>query len=97
MNAFEPNIAFTIFILTLVMDALHAIYTRAVAANRAGRAATFGSLIYLISGFAVIHYTQNHLYLLCVVAGSWVGTYLSIKVPLTWRRSQKSATDGHKP
>lgn len=63
-----------------MMDALHAVYTRAIAARRAGRAATFGSAIYLISAFAVLQYTDNPWYLIFVVTGSWVGTYLSVKL-----------------
>jgi uncharacterized membrane protein YfcA len=75
----DPLVALLVFLLTAVMDALHAVYTKAVASNQAGRAATFGSVIYLISGFAVIQYTQNHVYLVFMVLGSWIGVYLSVK------------------
>ena len=82
MTDLDPLLALTVFILTMAMDALHAIYTKAIASNQAGRAASFGSVIYLISGFAVIQYTANHFYLIFVVLGSWMGTYLSVKAHL---------------
>ncbi len=71
----EPFIAISIFLLTAVMDALHAVYTKAISDSKPALAATSGSVIYLISAYAVIQYTQNLWYLLFMVAGSWVGTY----------------------
>jgi uncharacterized membrane protein YfcA len=76
----DLRVALAVFLLTALMDGLHAIYTRAIATHCAGRAATFGSLIYLISAFAILQYTQNGWYLLFVVAGSWIGTYMGVKI-----------------
>ncbi len=79
MQEMDIKVAICVFVLTALMDALHAIYTRSVAQHRALSAATFGSAIYLISAFAVLQYTQNPWYLGFVVSGSWVGTFLSVK------------------
>jgi uncharacterized membrane protein YfcA len=75
----DPFIALSIFLVTGLMDALHAVYTKAIGDNKPAMAATSGSVIYLISAYAVIQYTQNWWYLLFMVAGSWVGTYLTVK------------------
>jgi UDP-N-acetylmuramyl pentapeptide phosphotransferase/UDP-N-acetylglucosamine-1-phosphate transferase len=75
----DPLIAISVFLVTGLMDALHAVYTKAVSDAKPALAATSGSVIYLISAYAVIQYTQNLWYLLFMVTGSWFGTYLTIK------------------
>jgi hypothetical protein len=41
-------------------------------------AATWSSLWYLLSSFAVISYTNNWLYVVFAALGSWLGAYASI-------------------
>lgn len=75
----DPWIALLVVALTATMDALHVIYTKSVADNQAARAASFGSIMYLISGFAVIQYTENHIYLIFMAIGSWLGVYFTVR------------------
>jgi uncharacterized membrane protein YfcA len=75
----DPITACSVFIVTAFMDALHAIYTKAINEEKPALAATAGSFIYVVSAYAVIQYTQNWIYVLFMVAGSWVGTYLTMK------------------
>lgn len=74
----DSLIAVTIFVATAFMDALHVVYTQAIGEEKPGAAATSGALIYVVSAFAVIQYTQNWVYVLFMVAGSWVGTYATV-------------------
>ena len=46
-------------------------------------AATWSSVWYLLSSFAVISYTSNWIYVCFAAAGSWIGAYVS----LTFNRS----------
>jgi uncharacterized membrane protein len=78
-NMISPLIAISVFLVTALMDALHAVYTKAVGDEKPAIAATSGAVIYLISAFAVIQYTQNPIYIVFVVLGSWTGTYVAIK------------------
>jgi uncharacterized membrane protein YfcA len=75
----DPATAVGIFLLTAGMDALHAVYTKAVGDDQAVLAASSGSVIYIISAFSVIHYTQDWRYLIAMCTGSWVGTYVMVR------------------
>jgi uncharacterized membrane protein YfcA len=55
-------------------------FTAAVVARRRVPAATWSSIWYLLSSFAVISYTNNWVYVLFAAAGSWIGAYISITV-----------------
>ena len=55
-------------------------FTAAVTARRRVRAATWSSIWYLLSAFAVISYTGNPIYVVFAAAGSWIGAFCSV----TW-------------
>lgn len=53
-------------------------FTSAVVARKRVPAATWSSIWYLLSSYAVISYTENWVYVAFAAAGSWVGAYASI-------------------
>jgi hypothetical protein len=57
-------------------------FSAAVAARKRVPAASWSSLWYLLSAFAVISYTRNWVYVAFAAVGSWVGAYVS----MTWLR-----------
>jgi hypothetical protein len=57
-------------------------FTSAIAARRRVPAATWSSVWYLLSSYAVISYTENWAYVIFAAAGSWLGAFAS----LTWLR-----------
>jgi hypothetical protein len=59
----------------------------AVMARRPARAASWSSLWYLLSAFAVISYTGNPIYALFAAAGSWIGAYFSV----SWLKNRSPA------
>jgi uncharacterized membrane protein YhaH (DUF805 family) len=60
-------------------------FTSAVVARKRMHAATWSSVWYLLSSFAVIHYTENWVY---VATGSWIGAFTTISF-MHWRSSRR--------
>jgi uncharacterized membrane protein YfcA len=53
-------------------------FNAAVSSRRRVPAASWSSVWYLLSAFAVISYTRNWAYVCFAAAGSWIGAYLSM-------------------
>jgi hypothetical protein len=54
------------------------VFNAAVSAQRRVPAASWSSVWYLLSAFAVISYTKNWMYVGFAAAGSWIGAYISM-------------------
>jgi hypothetical protein len=76
----NPIIAIGVLACTAGTDAVYVMFTAAVTARRRGMAATWSSVWYLLSAFAVISYTGNPIYVLFAALGSWVGAFGAV----TW-------------
>ena len=74
----DPLIAAGVFVATAGTDAVYVMFTAAVVARRRVPAATWSSIWYLLSSFAVISYTSNWAYVCFAALGSWVGAYASL-------------------
>ena len=74
----DPLIAAGVFVATAATDAVYVMFTAAVVARRRMPAATWSSVWYLLSSFAVISYTNNWVYVLFAAVGSWIGAYASM-------------------
>ncbi len=79
LEQFNWAIALSIFFAYIATDALYAYYTLAVAEQRPLSAANTGAVLHLLIAFGVLSYVENYLYLIPIVIGSWVGTYLLVK------------------
>jgi uncharacterized membrane protein YhaH (DUF805 family) len=79
-------VAMSVFVATVITDAVYVQFTAAVASRQRLRAANWSSIWYLLSAFAVISYTGNPAYVVFAAIGSWVGAYLS----LTWLNRGKA-------
>lgn len=79
----QPMLALAVVASTAATDAVYVLFTASVASRLRVRAATFSSLWYLLSAFAVISYTRNWVYVAFAAIGSWLGAYASV----TWLRS----------
>ena len=75
----DPLTALLVFVAYFFIDALFAYYTLSVMRFKAARAATVGSCMYLLAAFGVISYTKNPLYLVALVIGAWLGTYVVVR------------------
>ena len=78
MSAINPLTAVAVVLATAATDAVYVMFTSAVVARKRVPAATWSSIWYLLSSFAVIHYTENWLYVAFAAAGSWIGAFASL-------------------
>jgi hypothetical protein len=67
-----------VLVSTAATDAVYVLFNAAVSARRRVPAATWSSIWYLLSAFAVISYTRHWVYVLFAALGSWIGAYLSM-------------------
>jgi hypothetical protein len=91
LHAPNPLIALGVLGSTAGTDAVYVMFTAAVAARRKVMAASWSSVWYLLSAFAVISYTGNPIYVIFAAAGSWLGAFGAV----TWLgRGNGKATPG---
>lgn len=76
--AIDPLTAGAVVLATAATDAVYVMFTSAVVARRRVPAASWSSLWYLLSSFAVISYTENWIYVGFAAVGSWIGAFASI-------------------
>ena len=82
MVQIDPILALGVTLSTAATDAVYVMFSAAVAARKRVPAASWSSVWYLLSAFAVISYTRNWVYVGFAALGSWIGAYLS----MTWLR-----------
>jgi hypothetical protein len=78
MSAINPLTAGAVVLATAATDAVYVMFTSAVVARKRVPAATWSSIWYLLSSFAVISYTDNWVYVVFAAIGSWIGAYASL-------------------
>ena len=78
MSAINPLTAVAVVLATAATDAVYVMFTSAVVARKRVPAATWSSIWYLLSSFAVISYTENWVYVLFAAVGSWIGAFASM-------------------
>jgi hypothetical protein len=74
----DPLLSLGVVLATAATDAVYVMFTSAVIARRRVPAATWSSVWYLLSSFAVISYTNNWVYVLFAAIGSWIGAYVTM-------------------
>jgi uncharacterized membrane protein YhaH (DUF805 family) len=71
MMMIDPLTATAVLAATAATDAVYVMFTSAVVTRRRLPAATWSSVWYLLSSYAVISYTENWVYVVFAAAGSW--------------------------
>jgi hypothetical protein len=89
----NPWLALGVVASTAATDAVYVLFTAAVAARRRNIAASWSSLWYLLSAFAVISYTGNPVYVVFAAAGSWLGAFGAV----TWLGTSDLKSASAKP
>jgi len=74
----DPLIAGAVVVATALTDAVYVLFTNAVVKRRRLPAASWSSIWYLLSSFAVISYTNHWVYVLFAAAGSFAGAYATM-------------------
>jgi hypothetical protein len=78
MAAIDPLTAIGVVFATAATDAVYVMFTSAVVARKRVSAASWSSLWYVLSSYAVISYTENWMYVAFAAIGSWLGAFASI-------------------
>ena len=78
MPTIHPLLALGVMLSTAATDAVYVKFSAAVASRHRVPAATWSSLWYLLSAFAVISYTRTWVYVVFAALGSWIGAYLAV-------------------
>src|SRR5438045_6356443 len=78
MTAIDPLTAGAVLLATALTDAVYVMFTSAVVARKRLPAATWSSIWYVLSSYAVISYTENWIYVAFAALRSWVGAFLTI-------------------
>ena len=78
MTMIDPLTATAVVAATAATDAVYVMFTSAVVARKRVPAATWSSIWYVLSSFAVISYTNNWAYVIFAAAGSWLGAYATM-------------------
>ena len=73
-------LAVGVMVSTAATDAVYVMFNAAVSTRRRVPAATWSSVWYLLSAFAVISYTRNWVYVCFAAIGSWIGAYISMTI-----------------
>ncbi len=89
--SFDLLIAAGVIASTAATDAVYVLFNAAVADRKRVSAASWSSLWYLLSAFAVISYTSNWIYVLFAASGSWIGGFFSITA-LNWLEARKDSS-----
>jgi len=67
-----------IFFGYAIIDWLMTIYTLSVVSKKKLKAANAGTTVYLLTSFGVINYVEDYRYIVPLLVGGWLGTYLSV-------------------
>jgi hypothetical protein len=78
MSAINPLTAGAVILATAATDAVYVMFTSAVVAKKRLPAATWSSIWYMLSSFAVISYTENWVYVLFAAVRSRIGAFASM-------------------
>ena len=78
MSAIDPVTSVGDLLATAATDAVYVMFTSAVVSRKRVPAATWSSVWYVLSSYAVISYTENWAYVGFAAAGSWLGAFASI-------------------
>lgn len=89
---FNIYVAIGIFVAYFVIDILYVYYTLYVTHLRAVAAANTSFLIYLIAAIGVINYVSDYLYIIPLVAGAWLGTYVTVE----WEKRKSGVGKRHR-
>jgi hypothetical protein len=73
MSQIHPLLTLGVAASTAATDAVYVMFNAAVSSRRRVPAATWSSVWYLLSAFAVISYTRNWMYVCFAALGSWIG------------------------
>jgi hypothetical protein len=76
---FQWATAWLVFATYFLIDVLYARFYIEVSKKRAFRAAMLSCILYALLAYGVISYSRNTLYLVPLVSGAFLGTYVTVR------------------
>jgi hypothetical protein len=71
--------AFFIFITYVIIDVLYALYIIYVEKRNAMLSATISAIMYGFIAYGVVNYSKNPYYIIPLIIGAWLGTFIVVK------------------
>lgn len=71
--------AFIIFITYVIIDILYALYVIYVGKKNALISASISAVMYTFIAYGVVNYSKNPYYIIPLIIGAWLGTYIVVK------------------
>ena len=68
------------FVAMFLTDVFYTYYLKAVQDEKALRASSWATIIYIVAAFAIIEYNTNHLLLFPAALGAFCGTFVGMKI-----------------
>lgn len=81
-------LAFALFAINILDDALAVLYVRRTAEGKALQAALISGALTMIVAFSVVSYVEDRRYLVPIVLGSVLGSYLGVRWDKAYRRKK---------
>lgn len=78
-NEFQWTTAWLVFATYFLIDVLYSRFYIEVSHRRAFRAAVLSCLLYTLLAYGVLTYSHNPLYIVPLVAGAFMGTYVTVR------------------
>lgn len=72
----------TLFIISIFYDIVYAKYIISISRLNALKSANLSVILYAIVAISTINYISNPLNVIPIIFGSWIGTYVIIKIEL---------------
>ena len=82
-----------IFCALAVIDVLYAIYTKKVQQDKPFHASLFATAIYSVNALVVISFVQDPWLLVPAALGSFVGTYVGVKINIGVDKNRRHTSD----
>lgn len=80
VDDFNIILAIVILFAYILIDGMYAFYTQSVIKGKAFVSATTSSVMHFLIAFGVLNYVRNFWYIIPLAIGSWIGTYIVVKM-----------------
>lgn len=76
---FNPWLAFGLFLLYCLVEALDSSLTFSITKHESFKAANKTLILYIILGIEILAFVSNYLYTIPIALGAWLGTYIVVE------------------
>lgn len=85
-----------LIVLYFILDIIYSNYVISIGRLRALKTANYSTFLMFLTGLATFEYVQNIWYLLPICLGSWLGSFISIKIEIKQKNKRVAAAKAAK-